>query len=574
MRAIIRKSGNSKRVYIQKSFRNVNGKNTSKIVESLGDIEELKKKLKMSEEEVLSWAQKKADDIDSKEKDNSSNIVVCLSQNKLIDSNNTRLYKAGYLFIQKMYYQMNMDNVFRNIRNRNEYEYDLNAIFSDLVFTRLIEPSSKYSSYEIAKSFLEPPKYKLHDIYRGLSILAKESDYIQAEIYKNSNHLIKRNSKILYYDCSNYFFEVEQEDIDGLRKYGKSKEHRPSPIVQMGLFIDSNGIPLAFNIFEGNKNEQLSLTPLETTIIRDFDMNSIVVCTDAGLSGYTNKLFNNTKTKAYITTQSLKKLKKLDQDWALDKTKDWNRLSDDIEVEDISNIKDNDTNIYYKEEPYPHKEIKNQRLIISYSHKYAIYQSKIRQAQIQRAIKLIEKGENRKTNNLNDPRRFIKKTSTTSNGEIADEVTLSLDENLINEEAKYDGYYGIVTNLEDEAKDIIKVASGRWEIEECFRIMKTDFKARPVYLQRDDRIKAHFLTCFVALFFLRVLEYKTKHKYTTNELLDTLRSYNLTKINEGYIPSYTRDTITDDLHSIFGFRTDYEITSPKKMRNIIKISKK
>ena len=177
-------------------------------------------------------------------------------------------------------------------------------------------------------------------------------------------------------------------------------------------------------------------------------------------------------------------------------------------------------------------------------------------------------------NNLNDPRRFIKKTSTTSNGEIADEVTLSLDENLINEEAKYDGYYGIVTNLEDEAKDIIKVASGRWEIEECFRILKTDFKARPVYLQRDDRIKAHFLSCFVALFFLRVLEYKTKHKYTTNELLDTLRSYNLTKINEGYIPSYTRDKISDDLHSIFGFRTDYEITSPKKMRNIIKISKK
>ena len=215
MRAIIRKSGNSKRVYIQKSFRNINGKNTSKIVESLGDIEELKKKLEMDEDEVLLWAQKKADDIDSKEKDANSNIIVSLSQNKLIDSNNTRLYKAGYLFIQKMYYQMNMDNVFRNIRNRNEYEYDLNAIFSDLIYTRLIEPSSKYSSYEIAKSFLEAPKYKLYDIYRGLSVLAKESDYIQTEIYKNSNHLIQRNSKILYYDCSNYFFEIEQEDIKG-----------------------------------------------------------------------------------------------------------------------------------------------------------------------------------------------------------------------------------------------------------------------------------------------------------------------------------------------------------------------
>lgn len=573
MRAVIRKSGNSKRVYIQKSFRNVNGKNTSKIVESLGDIEDLKKKLKMNEDEVLSWAQNKTDDLDSKEKSNNSNIIVSLSQSSLIGLDNTRLYKAGYLFIQKMYYQMNMDNVFRNIRNRNEYEYDLNAIFSDLVFTRLIEPSSKYSAYEIAKSFLEAPKYKLHDVYRGLSILAKESDYIQAEIYKNSNHLIRRNSKILYYDCSNYFFEIEQEDIDGLRKYGKSKEHRPSPIVQMGLFIDSNGIPLAFNIFEGNRNEQLSLTPLETTIIRDFGMDSLIVCTDAGLSGYTNKLFNNTKKKAYITTQSLKKLKKDDKAWALDKSKDWNRLSDDVEVEDISKIEEDDTNIYYKEEPYSHKKISNQRLIISYSPKYAAYQKKIRQAQVLRAIKLIEKGENKKTRNQNDPRRFITKTSTTSNGEVADETTLSLNQSLIDEEAKYDGYYGIVTNLEDEAKDIIKVASGRWEIEECFRILKTDFKARPVYLQRDDRIKAHFLTCFVALFFLRVLEYKTKHKYKTNELLDTLRFYNLTKINEGYIPSYTRDKVTDDLHSIFGFRTDYEIVSSRSMRNIIKSSK-
>ena len=569
---VVARSGKNKRLYIQRSFRK-NGKTTSKNVECLGDLNELMKSKNMSEEEVIAWGKERARQLTETEKEDSKQILVRFYQNQLIDKDVIRTYRAGYLFIQKMYYDMNFSNIFRNISNRHDYEYDIDAIFSDLVFTRIISPGSKLSSYECAKSFLEPVRYELHDVYRALSVLAEECDYIQAEMYKNSNLILQRDRNILYYDCSNYYFEIEEEDIDGSRRYGKCKEHRPNPIVQMGLFMDSDGIPLAFSIFDGNENEQRSLIPLEKMILDNYGLEKVIVCTDGGLSGYDNKFFNSRKNKAYIMTQSLKKLKKEERDWAL-KDEDFFVLSTGERFKgSIEDLGSKDDILLYKEDPYPHKSIKDQRLIITYSSKYAAYQKAIREAQIERARKMIEKKENRKSRNPNDPKRFIKKTNTTQNGEIADQTYLELDENVINEEAKYDGFYGIVTVLEDDVREIVKVAEGRWEIEECFRIMKSDFEARPVFLSRDDRIKAHFLTCFAALFFLRLMEHKSDHLYTSSKLLETLRSYNLLKIDEGYIPEYTRTDITDKLHEIFDFRTDYQIITPSKMRNIIKNTK-
>lgn len=571
MNFVIRKTKNKELMYIQRSFRK-DGKSTTKNVEKLGDIETFMKENDMTRDEVIAWGKRKALSLTQKQKEDSREIVVRFSQSALIQKDILRSYRAGYLFIQKMYYDMNFANIFRNIANRHKFEYDLDAIFSDLVYARILNPSSKLSSYETAKCFLEAPKYRLHDVYRALSLLSEECDYIQSEMYKNSNLIIERKRNILYYDCSNYYFEIEEEDLEGLRKYGKSKEHRPNPIIQMGLFMDADGIPLGFSLFDGNKNEQKSLIPLEKTILDSYGLEKVIICTDAGLSGYENKFFNSRKNKAYIATQSLKKLKKEEKEWALSDS-DWFVLGTnqrytgkikDLESKDI---------ILYKEDPYPHKSIKDQRLIITYSPKYAAYQRAIREAQISRAKKMIVSGENRGSRNPNDPRRFIKKTNTTQNGEVADQIYCELDEEAISNEAMYDGLYGIVTVLEDDVKDIVKVAEGRWEIEECFRIMKSDFEARPVYLSRQDRIRAHFLTCYAALFFLRLLEHKSDHKFTSSQLIETLRSYNLLKIDEGYIPEYTRSDITDKLHEAMGFHTDYQIITPSKMRNIIKNTK-
>ena len=572
MNLVITGKDEKRRLYIQKSFRK-NGKSSSKNVEVLGLLSDLMKQKNMSEEEVIDWARKRAAALTRQEKELSKDVMVRFFQNQLIDKDVQRSFAGGYLFVQQMYYQMNLPNVFRNIENRHKFEYDLNAIFSDLVYARILSPSSKLSSYEIAKSFLEPPKYELHDVYRALSVLAKESDYIQAEIYKNSNLIIKRDRRILYYDCSNYYFEIEQEDEDGLRHYGKAKNHKPSPIVQMGLFMDSDGIPLGFSLFNGNENEQKSLIPLEKTILDNYGLEKVIVCTDAGLSGYDNKFFNSRNNKAYISTQSIKKLKKEEKEWAL-KDEDWFELSSGKRMEGTVKDLDLKDTIFYKEDPYPQRSVREQRLIITYSPKYAAYQRKIRENQVERAERLIENGKvKNKRRNENDPARFIRKISTTSNGEVADETSYSLNEERIKEEAMYDGLYGIVTNLEDDVKDIIKIAEGRWEIEECFRIMKTDFEATPVYVSRSDRILGHFITCYSALFFLRLLEHKTKHEYSSDTLIKTLRDYKFLKIDEGYLPSYRRTDVTDLLHEVFGFRTDYQIITPSKMRNIIKNTK-
>ena len=572
MNLVITGKDEKRRLYIQKSFRK-NGKSSSKNVEVLGLLSDLMKQKNMSEEEVIDWARKRAAALTKQEKELSKDVMVRFSQNQLIDKDVQRSFAGGYLFVQQMYYQMNLPNVFRNIANKYKFQYDLNAIFSDLVYARILCPSSKLSSYESAKSFLEPPRYEIHDVYRALSVLAKESDYIQSEIYKNSNLILDRDKRILYYDCSNYSFEIEQEDEDGLRHYGKAKNHKPSPIVQMGLFMDSDGIPLGFSLFNGNENEQKSLIPLEKKILDNYGLEKVIVCTDAGLSGYDNKFFNSRNNKAYISTQSIKKLKKEEKDWALSDS-DWFELSSGKRMEGTVKDLDLKDTIFYKEDPYPHKSIKEQRLIITYSSKYAAYQRKIRENQVERAERLIENGKvKNKRRNENDPARFIRKISTTSNGEVADETSYSLNEERISEEAMYDGLYGIVTNLEDDVKDIIRIAEGRWEIEECFRIMKTDFEATPVYVSRSDRILGHFITCYSALFFLRLLEHKTKHEYSSDTLIKTLRDYKFLKIDEGYLPSYRRTDVTDLLHEVFGFRTDYQIITPSKMRNIIKNTK-
>ena len=400
--------------------------------------------------------------------------------------------------------------------------------------------------------------------------MGRESELIQSEVYKNSHFLGKRNDKILYYDCTNYYFEIEQED--GSKKYGKCKEHRPNPIIQMGLFMDGDGIPLAFSLFPGNSNEQTSLKPLEKKVLEDFGCQKFIYCSDAGLASEDIRAYNHQGERAFIVTQSIKKLPAEDKEWALNK-KGFKRVTDDKPVE-LDQILEDDQGLYYKDEPYTTKKL-HQRLIITYSPKYAKYQKSIRENQVERAEKMLASGKTKKQRkNPHDPARFIGSIAVTKDGEAAD-VHKFLDENKIEAEAQYDGLYAVCTDLlDDDVCDILKMSEGRWQIEECFRIMKTDFSARPIYLQDETRIKAHFLICFLALLSYRLLEKRLDYQYTCSTLLDTLKTMNFAAIEEqGFIPLYKREKITDMLHDACGFRTDYQFITKSQMKTIQKKSK-
>jgi len=570
MRLSVSKSKNSTSLYVIKSI-NKNGVRTSKTVEKLGTYDELLKKL--NGKDPYEWAKAYIAELNIKEKEEHSKIMVQYSPTKLIKKEMQQSFNGGYLFLQKIYHELGLHKISAEISKRHNFTYNLDSILSRLLYGRIIFPGSKLSTYNLSSTFLEKPDFDIQHIYRALEVISKEADFIQAELYKNSHKISKRNSGILYYDCTNYFFEIEKEH--GLKQYGYSKEHKPNPIVQMGLFMDSEGIPLAFNITKGNTNEQLTLKPLEQKILDDFKLSKFVVCTDAGLASNNNRKFNNQGGRAFITTQSVKKLKKHLKNFALS-TDGWS-LSGDSKVYDISDIEDDKfiNKTFYKERWIKENDLE-QKLIVTYSIKYRDYQRTIRNAQIERAAKVIETNSSKlKKSNPNDYKRFIEKTSITPEGEVAEKHIYNIDLGVIAKEEAYDGFYAVCTNLEDEAPEIIKVNHRRWEIEECFRIMKSEFKARPVYLSRDDRIEAHFTTCFLALVLYRYLEKRLDNEFTCAEIVHGLRAMNFYEIpGDGYIPTYTRTEFTDALHESYGFRTDYQIMKTSQMKKIFKVTKK
>lgn len=562
-------------VYIKQSYRKDNGKTSSRIYKKLGKYNTLLEQFSGNEKELMDWAKKEAEKETLAYNHQKEKVSLSLSPLARIPLDEERVFNIGYLFLQKICSELRIDNICRNIRNHHKFSYDFHAILTDLIYARILAPSSKLSSYKYCHSLLEPPKYSLQDLYRALSVLAEESDFIQEELYKNSNFIHSRNSKILYYDCTNYYFETEAED--GIKKYGKSKEHRPNPIITMGLFMDADGIPLAFDIFLGNQNEQLTLKPLEKKVIKDFNCSEFVFCSDASLGGKSNRFLNSFGNRSYVITYSLKKMKKEERELALLPTQfkvpGSNKLID-LRTLDESDPKVYNT-IYYKEYPLVTGDM-DETVIITYSPKYKAYQSKIRNTQIDRAKKMIQSSDKtRKGKGSNDPARFIQRTAVTEDGEIAQKNIYELDKAKILEESMYDGFYAVITNLEGDIREIININKQRWEIEENFRIMKSEFEARPVFVRREDRIKAHFLTCFISLLAYRLLEKKLGEEFTCSQILETLRNMNVTLLSKdsGYIPSYKRTKITDKLHSFFGFRTDYEFIRKSTMRTIIKETK-
>ena len=569
MRLNVVKSKNAASLYVIRSQR-VNKQNKTFIVEKLGTEAELREKL--NGRDPYEWAQERVAELNRREKEGSEPPVIAkYSPSVRMDKDVQQSFHGGYLFLQRLYSELGFPKICEQVTKKHAFEYDLNSILSRLLYTRILFPGSKRSTYELSKRFIEQPNFDLPHIYRALDVLNQESELIQSELYKNSLKLSKRNTNILYYDCTNYFFEIEQEN--GIKQYGISKEHRPNPIVQMGLFMDGDGIPLAFSIQAGNTNEQQTLKPLEKQILKDFNLSKFIVCTDAGLACHGNREYNTMGERSFIVTQSIKQLAAPLQEWALE-PKGW-RLSGEAGSFDLTTLDEERyrDSVFSKEQWITVKGLK-QRMVVTYSLAYRNYQRSIREGQINRAIQAIQNGGSKVSKaNPNDYKRFITQTHCTDEGEVSSKTLYELNQATIVKEAAFDGFYAVCTNLEADAADIIRVNKRRWEIEECFRIMKSEFKARPVYLSLDQHIQAHFMTCFLSLVLYRYLEKRLDGRFTCQEIISQLRDMSFKQCKGlGYIPTYTRTDFTDALHDTFGFRTDYEILTMKKLKEIQKLT--
>ena len=590
MKLYIHKSKSNTILYMAKTYRNSKGKITSKIIERLGTLDEVKQKA--NGEDPVAWAKKYIEERTYEENENRGTYYEKLVEGEELDSEE-KIFNIGHIFLQKIFQELELDKLCKEIKKKYKIEYELSDILEDLICTRIMYPSSKYSSYEEAQKFLRQPKYQLYDVYRALDIIIKEKEYIEQWCYEKSLNVVKeRNTKILYYDCTNYFFEIELEDEDnldtgekGLRKFGKNKENRPLPIVEMGLFIDGNGYPLAFNIHSGNTNEQTTLRSLEKQIMKDFNLSKFLVCTDAGLGSFGNRNFNTKGKRTYVVTQSLKQLAAEYQDDAFSNI-GWKILGDNksVNLSKIDRYNSKNNNIYYKEiiiertkkdSNTKEKVTLKERMIVTFSPKYAAYQKNIRDHQILRAKEIIEKHPEQFAKlPQNNAKRFIQKENITNEGECAEKYKLYFKKELEKYEAQFDGLYALCVpeNMEASIDDILKISKGRWEIEESFRIMKSEFKARPVYLQKDERIKAHFIICYLSLLIYRILEKaKLQDKYTTQEIITALKDMITNKIEGlGYKQLYKKTEISTDLNNNYDFNFDQKFISLKNMKKIIK----
>lgn len=592
-------SANSKSYCIIEDYKR-HGKRTTKVIDNIGNYSK-----------VLALANEEGIDIDTWLKNylnkfltehhisnEPEEVIIKKDANKLIPMNTINKFNVGYLFLKDIYYSLKIDKITKEISKKYKFEFDLNEVLSNLIYSRIIYPSSKLKTYELSKRFIETPKFDLNNLYRGLTYLNNDLDYIQKELYNNSKAVVDRNTNILYFDCTNYYFDINEETE--LQKYGKGKDHKPNPLVGMGLFMDGYGFPIAMNIFPGNENETKHLIPLQKQIIKDYELENkkTIICTDAAMCTDEIKQFNIKDGQAFVITQSIKKLKDIykeeifkDDNWRIvGDLKQLYKLSDILNNED--KCKENYETIFYKIVPTETAHVV-QDLIVTFQIKYRDYLRNVREGQIERAKKKITSSKNgekiKLSVNPNDYRRLIKEEVSVfekhSNNKEENSLnqtkekdkfsySYSINQSIIAEEEKYDGYYGITTNLTGDIQEILNISKNRWEIEESFRILKTGFDSGTVHLSREDRIKAHFLTCFIALLVYRILEYKLNYKYTNTMIIDKLRDMEVYEEKSvGYSPAYVRNDLTDDLHEVFGFRTDFEIISYKNFEKIFKQTK-
>ena len=546
-------------------------KTTSKNVRRIGRLSELKKEYTDPIAHFRAEAKRLTDE-------GRSESSFEIPANLMLDPMKKRRVMLGYIFPQSVYYSLGLDMVMRGIRNESKATCDVNSIMSDLIIGRVLGPLSKSSTYEKAFSFPEPPDYDLQHVYRSLSLMAKSFDLIEEKAFKGMKKYADVDTSVTYYDCTNFYFEIEEED--GFRTYGKSKENRPNPIVQMGLFLDRNGLPISMCINPGKTNEQKTMIPLEKLMKERFGIEKFVVCADCGLSGKRNLRFNSTENHGFVVTKSLKRVSE-DVRARLMGDGGWKRFGDASgrlyslkEIREDANLRDV---IFYHDERFAMgSDGFEERIVTTYCGRLREYQRSVRERQLQRAMELVRQGKIRKGVNQNDVRRFIVVDSVTENGEVAEKKVFSIDRERFEEESEYDGFYAVTTDLDDDPGEIIRINRGRWEIEESFRIMKSDFDGRPVFVSREDRIRAHFLTCYLAFMIFRIIEQKLNKgdvRYTDPEILRTLRDYEAIDAENFYVGAMEGKAVRA-LESTFGLVGSMTAFSKAQFRRLVARSKK
>ena len=595
--------------YIQQGFRN-GKKTTTKNIKRLGKHSELL----LITDNPLEYAKNEVKKMNEEYRSGRSEFIVTMDFNERIPStdspcSNSTSLNIGYLYLKDIYAKLNLSDFFKSVSSDRKITYDCNKICQFLTYARILDPASKYGTYDKLDTYYEKPQVEYQHMIRFLDILDRNSDQYLKHLFDNSENIVKRDTSVMYYDCTNYFFETEKPDeeivdevtgeiILGLRQFGISKENKTSPIVEMGLIMDSRGIPISMCIHPGNTNEQLTAVPLEKEVIKMTGNKKFIYCADAGLGSYNIRKFNDMGGRAYIVTQSVKKLgqeikdivfndsnyRLLSNDDAItlkemrtfDK-KDANNLSlyNDFAYKVIPANTPMDTGLY-EEKVYKNgrtKKVKtkgtlHQYIIVTFSRKMMEYQRTIRERQLERAKKLLRlKDPEKIKKGPNDIRRFLKNTSS-------DTANYVLDMDKIYEEEKYDGFYAVATNLDDSAKDILAVAQNRYKIEDCFRIMKTNFDARPVFLRKPERIRAHFLICYTALLIYRLMECKLDDNLThatTSNLIKTLRNMNVVNMDDMYYKSiYSGSQALDALERCFELQLNRKYYRPSDLNKIVK----
>lgn len=595
--------------YIQQGFRN-GKKTTTKNIKRLGKHSELL----LITDNPLEYAKNEVKKMNEEYRSGRSEFIVTMDFNERIPStdspcSNSTSLNIGYLYLKDIYAKLNLSDFFKSVSSDRKITYDCNKICQFLTYARILDPASKYGTYDKLDTYYEKPQVEYQHMIRFLDILDRNSDQYLKHLFDNSENIIKRDTSVMYYDCTNYFFETEKPDeeivdevtgeiILGLRQFGISKENKTSPIVEMGLIMDSRGIPISMCIHPGNTNEQLTAVPLEKEVIKMTGNKKFIYCADAGLGSYNIRKFNDMGGRAYIVTQSVKKLGQEIKDIVFNDS-NYRLLSNDdaITLKEMRTFNKKDANnlsLYndfaykvipantamdtglYEEKVYKNgrtKKVKtkgtlHQYIIVTFSRKMMEYQRTIRERQLERAKKLLRlKDPEKIKKGPNDIRRFLKNTSS-------DTANYVLDMDKIHEEEKYDGFYAVATNLDDSAKDILAVAQNRYKIEDCFRIMKTNFDARPVFLRKPERIRAHFLICYTALLIYRLMECKLDDNLThvtTSNLIKTLRNMNVVNMDDMYYKSiYSGSQALDALERCFELQLNRKYYRPSDLNKIVK----
>lgn len=599
--------------YIQQGFRN-GKKTTTKNIKRLGKHSELL----LITDDPLEYAKNEVKKMNEEYRSGRSEFIVTMDFNERIPStdspcSNSTSLNIGYLYLKNIYAKLNLSDFFKSVSSDRKITYDCNKICQFLTYARILDPASKYGTYDKLDTYYEKPQVEYQHMIRFLDILDRNSDKYLKHLFDNSENIVKRDTSVMYYDCTNYFFETEKPDeeivdevtgeiILGLRQFGISKENKTSPIVEMGLIMDSRGIPISMCIHPGNTNEQLTAVPLEKEVIKMTGNKKFIYCADAGLGSYNIRKFNDMGGRAYIVTQSVKKLGQEIKDIVFNDS-NYRLLSNDdaITLKEMRTFNKKDANnlsLYndfaykvipantamdtglYEEKVYKNgrtKKVKakgtlHQYIIVTFSRKMMEYQRTIRERQLERAKKLLRlKDPEKIKKGPNDIRRFLKNTSS-------DTANYVLDMDKIHEEEKYDGFYAVATNLDDSAKDILAVAQNRYKIEDCFRIMKTNFDARPVFLRKPERIRAHFLICYTALLIYRLMECKLDDNLThvtTSNLIKTLRNMNVVNMDDMYYKSiYSGSQALDALEKCFELQLNRKYYRPSDLNKIVKIYSK